>query len=343
MMKRILTVTALATLLLTSFAACSKKENPNTDVTSTPTAAVSEENTDNNLSTGNSDTPMNVITFGGYFTRGNAKISIYLLDDGWRISGYFLENENDTPLTISGPLSFSEGSTLIYSQDGQELSFEHKKNGLTVTVSKGDDYKVFAGSYNRIDQSLIPGDSVTPESGSSLELISRIALTHFMTSPGESIDFTITPAKDTYDSRYMEIFLLVYGDLFLAAQADVIPEISDQFLCYALPKAEAKELLLTASAGKFNIDNLQITDSGIVLKDDIFYIPCYGEFSGGIAVASSLAEAETLPETISMEGAVATADGNRYDLIITLDISADSAIGTTGVRLDSITYKSAEE
>lgn len=338
MMKRILTVTALATLLLTSFAACSKKETPGTDITSTPTAAVSEEN----IPTENVDSTMNVITFGGYFTRDNAKISIYLLDDGWRVSAYYLENENDTPLTLSGPLSLSEGSVLIYSQDGQEISFEHKKKGLIVTVNKGNDYKIFEGSYNRIDQDIVPGDSVAPENGSTLELISRIALTHFMTSPEESTNFTLTPANVTYENAYMESFLLVYGDLFLATQADVIPEISDQFLCYALPKAEANNLLLTASAGKFSIDKLEITDSGIIYKDDIYYIPCYGKLSGGIAVSSDIADAETLPENISMDAAIVTADDNRFDLVITLNISADSAIGATGIRLDSIAYKLAE-
>ncbi len=343
MMKRFLTVTTLAALLLTSFAACSKKENTDTDITSTPTAAVSEDNTGDNT---DKDTPSDVVTqpptetimLGGYFTRKNSSLSFGISEGSWKVSGYlFSETAGEAPLILSGPVALTEGTSFVYSDDSNELTFVFAADSLNVNVNKGTDYADFAGAYDRMDTTVPENEIITPENGSALELLGRIALTHYMINAEGAADCSIDVTALEFNSDYMENFLLAYTDLFLVDKADFLPEVSDKYLCYTFTKEGLDDLFSAVTAGAFTTAQFNITDSGIVSKDGNYYIPCQGVISGGLT--SSSETQEPVSDALALGGVVGKSDGTRYDLIMTLSTKANSASGSAGVQITSVNYK----
>ncbi len=328
--KRFLTIATLSVLLLTSFAACSKKENNEQENESTPTIAISGDETP-------TTTPVpDVITIGGAFARENAYLSFGIVESSWTVSGYFFpEEEGAEPLVLSGTAEFEGKAELSYTDDNNSLTFVFAADSVTATVNKGTDYAAFAGTYARIetDSSEI---ILTPEKDSEAEILGRIALTHYMVN-AENTEGSVDITALKFDSKYMEAFLLAYADLFLVDKADFLPEVSDKYLCYTYTKDALDDLLLTVTAGAFDTAQLNITDSGIVSKDGNYYIPCQGKIAGGLTVSSENQNAAS--GSISLGGVVAKPDGTRYDLTLTLSTKENSAAGSIGVQITSVDCK----
>lgn len=325
--KRFLTIATLSAFLLTSLAACSKGSETQ-DETPTPTFAVSDDESEN-------VTPVpEVITIGGAFARDNAYLSFGIIESSWKVSGYYIpEEEGAEPLVLSGLADFEGKAELSYTDDNNKLTFTFDTDSVTVTVNKGTDYAAFAGTYARTETENPDSVVLSPEQGSEAELLGRIALTLYMldaTGSTESIDV----AALKFDSDYMEAFLLAYADLFLVDKAQPLPEVSDKYLCYTFTEEALDDLFRTVSAGSFTTEQFKITNSGIVSKDGIYYVPCLGKISGGLTVSS-----ESADEGITLGGVVSKPDGTRYDLTMTLSIKENSAAGSLGAQLLSVNYK----
>lgn len=329
--KRFLAIATLSTLLLTSLVACSKKGNDASENTPAPTVSVSRNETENTTPT------PEVIPIGGSFTRENAYLFFGIIEGSWKVSGYLFPEGTDTePLTISGATQFEGTATLSYTDDNNQLTFIFDTDSVTVKVDKGTDYAEFAGDFSRVEIQNSTPVAPSPEQGSVTELMGRIALTHYMLNI-ENLFTTIDTTALIYDSDYMEDFLLAYVDLFLVDKAELLPEVSDKYLCYTFTEEALNDLFGTVSGGIFTAGQLTITDSGIVSKDGNYYIPCQGKLSGGLTVSSNSTE-----EHLSLGGIVVKSNGTRYDLIMTLITEENSAAGSAGVQLSKVTYASAD-
>ena len=206
-----LATTALAALLLSSLTACSKEGENQKEPTITPTGSAGQNNPDGDL-----DASFDYVILGGYFIRDDANFTIYISDNGWHVNGALFQKGSSSPLILTGPLTYTEGLDLTYSKDGEELTFTFAKNSMTIKVNKGTTYTAFEGSYTRAEQTPAESSSVSPKSGSLLELIGRIAATHYMAKAEGIPECTVDISTGSYDNAYMTKFVLTYADLFLA-------------------------------------------------------------------------------------------------------------------------------
>lgn len=332
-MKRFLATTAIVTLMLTAFAGCSKdkdKENENL----TPTVSTDQ----------NGESEPSHIALGGYFTKENTSLVISYTTEGWKANGIRFSDEEGTEASVfSGSLTHSEGPNLVYEENGEKLTFTFSVDSMKVTADQGDTYAAFAGEYQRMDDNIVSETvSVVPASGSTLELLGRIAVAYYMMAEETTTDFTLELSSVAFDNNYMLSFLTSYAELFLIEKADAFPEISTEYLLCALTEEELNNILLTATAGDFDAADLSTEGSDIVLKDGVYYLPCHGEYAGGLASRYTDADPEELSDRLVLEAAIVKKDGTRSDITMTLSTSENTNAGTAGIQIDSVTYASAE-
>lgn len=342
MKKRILALATVSVLLLTAFAAC-KKEDKNDIPEATPTTAVSEDNTDDkDLTVDTNDTTIETIAFGGDFARDKGNLSFYIADGGWKVTGYhYGDDMTASPVVLNGATTMgTDGPVFLYSDDENEVSFTFAAKSLTVAVTKGTAYKAFEGTFQRVVHTTPAPEILSPEKGSSLELLGRIALTHYMVKAEALPECMINLSETTFDNTYMTDFLVAYGNLFLSTEATLVPEVSETSLVCGISKDALNDLFLTASAGAFDVSAFDGSAKNIVTKDDMYYIPCDGSFAGGLTVEK--ADQELVSDALVINGVVAKNDGTRYDITMTLATAADAASGTAGVRMNTVTYKLAQ-
>lgn len=316
--------------------ACSKDEkNPD----STPTPSVSGEVSENNNPS--SDTGRNEsesIPLGGSFARDNTGLSFYIADSSWNVAGYYFpEDETTAPVILSGAVTVGDALDFLYSDENNEITFTFAAKSVTVAVTKGTSYKVFEGSYPRMNQTVQQPEILSPEKNSATELLGRIALTHYMLKVAGIPECTIDLAGTTFDQDYMEKFLLAYADLFLTSEAEFNPEISTQNLVCAVAKEDINNLLLTSTAGAFDASKLNTSAGTIVLKDNVFYIPCLGAYAGGLTIDTNSQEDSS--GALTLGGVVSKSDGTRYDIKMTLVTAKNSASGAIGIQITSVDYK----
>ena len=325
-MKRFVALLLIATMAMTSFAACSKKKTKDDtgNTTGNPTAT---------------DTPSSVeqsgyIALGGYFRNDNVSMNIYLTTEGWKINGISSKGADSSLVLLSGDLAHKEGTELIYAKDNDELSFVFAEKSMTVTVNKGTTYSDFAGTYTRVAVETSETESVSPKSGSTLELLGRVALAHYMTNCDGTEASTVNISEITLDSASMIKFLIAYADLFLVNDADLYPEVSDKHLTVTLTKNQVASILSAATDGAFSVDKLDVSGSDIVIKDDTYYIPCFGKYAGGVATRYTEADPAEIPAQLILEAGIVKIDGTNYYMDMTL--STVTKDGT--VHLNSVSY-----
>ncbi|MBQ8549331.1 MAG: hypothetical protein IJ427_12600 [Lachnospiraceae bacterium] len=334
--KRFLTVATIATLLLTSFAACSQKKNNDTDTTPTPTGTV-DIPLEGFLSTTTTPSPDSII-LGGYFDRENINISIYYTDT-WYINGIYYKDSTSASRYLNGTLSHKDGAELIFTDDSNELSFVFTHDSMTIKANKGTDYSVFEGFYQRKEQAISTEEAIVPTDGSALELIGRTALTYYMLAADGLLDCMIQLDEMEYNNEFATNFLLTYTDLFLVSKAEFSESISDRYLCYAFSEEELSKLLSAASNDRLNLKNLDFGDSTIIYKDNTYYVPCRGNYAGGISSRFTSGDPESIPALLILDGAVTKQDGTMYRMEMTLTTSSENAAEATGVAIQSIRYK----
>lgn len=347
MKKRILALATVSVLLVTAFAAC-KKEDKNDIPEATPTVAPTASASPNDISNDASkDDTLSLggelinIPLGGTFLRDDASVSFYIADGTWNVAAYhFTDGSTTAPTILTGTTSLGNGPVFLYADNANELSFTFAQHSLTVAVTKGDDYKVFEGTYPRITQTSSENEVISPERGSSLELLGRIALTHYMVNADGLPECMIDLAATSYDNAYMVKFLLAYTNLFLSSEADLFTEIGEDFIGCSVSKDALNELFLTTSAGTFDVSAFDGSAENIIVKDDMYYIPCNGSFSGGLTVEN--AEGELISDALSINGTVTKADGTRYDVSMTLATAEDTSSGAAGIRINTANYKLAQ-
>jgi len=326
-MKRILSLLLISTLALTSFAACSKKKtgDKSSDSTGNPTttkAPVSQEQS-------------SYIALGGYYRNDNVSMNIYLTTEGWKISGVSSKGAGSPLVILSGSLTHKEGTELVYTNGGDEVSFVFAEKSMTVKVNKGTTYSDFAGTYARQTETTAEKESISPKSGSTLELLGQVALTHYVTKCDGVEAATVTISEINLDSASMVKFLVAYADLFLVNDADLYPEISDKHLSVALTKDQVAAILSTATDGAFSVDKLDVSGSDIVVKDGTYYLPCFGQYAGGIATRYTEADPAEIPAQLVLDAGVNKIDGTNYYMDMTLSTVTKDGI----VHINSVSYK----
>lgn len=337
MKKRILVIATVLVTLLFSLAACGKEESKGPQET-TPTASVDNDSVSDNK---DNTTVIETIPFGGDFTRDNGNLSFYIADGTWNVSGYHLSEENSaSPVILMGAVSLKDGPVFLYSDAENELSFTFTTESVSVAVTKGAAYKAFEGTFARHVKDSPQQEVITPEKGSSLELLGRIALTHYMQMNEGKTDYTSNLSDITFDNASMTDFLWTYGNLFLSKEATFLPEVSESAPVCAISKNELNDLFLTISAGSFNVSSFDGSAKNIVAKNDMYYIPCNGAFAGGLTVNTT--NTELVSDALVLNGVIAKGDGTRYDVTMTLTTSADTSCGKTKVRINTVTYKLAK-
>lgn len=346
MKKRILAVATISVLLLTAFAAC-KKDDPTPDTPdATPTTAVSDNSGDSTETVTQApeetETIIETIAFGGDFSRENGNLSFYIADGGWKVTGYhYGEDAAAGPIIINGATTMgTDGPVFLYSDEENEVSFTFAAKSLTVAVTKGSAYKVFEGTYQRMEQTAPAPEILSPERGSSLELLGRIALTHYMVKAEGLPECMINLSETTFDNAYMNDFLVAYGNLFLSTEVTIVPEISETSLVCGISKDALNDLLLTVSGGSFDVASFDGSAKNIVAKDDMYYIPCDGSYAGGLTVEKT--DLELVSDALLINGIAAKNDGTRYDVAMSLTTVADSSAGSAGVRTNTVIYKLAQ-
>lgn len=348
-MKRFLVTTAIATLMLTTCAGCSKEKTPeqSTETTPTPSVTVDVEQEEIDLDAvldQNGNEEAKIISLGGSFSNDNASLTVYLTDTGWNVSGIrFPEEAGDSSLLLSGPLTYQEPVDLVYDNNGDKLTFTFDSDSMTIAVNEGTTYASFAGEYERMANTTVPeSETVVPKNGSVLESLGRTAAAYYMTTMGDSASFTLDPSTITFDNAFALRYVGAYTNLFLASHANLYTEIAGDRLYYAFAEADLNNVLLVASAGKFGVANLSVDGSDIVLKDGVYYVPCLGEYAGGIAVDSDDADKEDLGDTVFVEAVIVKTDSSRSDIDMTLSVSANAAAGSAGLQIDSVLYSTGE-
>lgn len=338
MKKRILALVTVSVLLVTAFAAC-KKEDKKDIPEATPTMSITPDVSGNKApSEIDSQKAPQTILFGGYFSRENATLTIGIVNDSWNVSGFlFSKEQNATPLVVSGPLKFVEKTDFVYEDENNKLTFTFAVDSVKITVNKGTDYSAFAGSYKREEQEDSSDQVLSPENGSALELLGRIALTHYMINTDGASESSIDTTALSFDKEYMTDFLLAYTDLFLTPEAEVVSDISDKYLCYTFSKESLNDLFLTVSAGTFDISMFDVTDTDIISKEDNYYILCKGTYAGGLTIPFE--DQDLISEALSFEGIVSKPDGTFYDIKMTLSTKANNTSGSIGTQITSAKYK----
>lgn len=325
--KRFLAFLLLATLVMTSFTACSKKKSGDKNNAPTGAPTATETPSSGNLS--------GYISLGGYFRNDNVSMNIYLTTEGWKINGISSKGVDSPLVILTGNLTHKEGTELIYSENNDEVSFVFTEKAMTVKVNKGTTYSDFAGTYRRIAEETAEKESVSPKSGSTLELLGQVALAHYVTKCDGIENASVVISEITLDSASMVKFLVAFADLFLVNDADVYPEISDKHLSVALTKDQVTSILSVATDGAFSVDKLDVSGSDIVIKDDTYYLPCYGAYAGGIATRYTEADPAEIPAQLVLDAGVNRIDGNNYYMDMTLSTVTKDGI----VHLNSVSYK----
>lgn len=311
---------------MTSFAGCSKKKKGDN---ATPT--------NNPVTTDDSalENQAGFISLGGYYRNDTVSMNIYLSTDGWKINGIFSKSADTPHVFLIGDLTHTEGPELVYSTENDEITFTFAKDSMTVKVNKGTTYSDFSGTYKRLEEKTSEMESVPPMSGSTLELLSRAALTHYVTMSDGVDTATVTISEVPLDNASMVKFLVTYADLFLVNNADFYPEVSEKNLMATLTEEQIVSLLSTATDGAFSVDKLDVSGSDIVVKDNTYYIPCYGKYAGGIATRYTEADPAEIPAQLVLDAAVNKSDGANYYLDMTLSTVTQDGI----VHLNSVSYK----
>lgn len=336
-MKRFFATVTVITLLAASFAGCSKDKKKEKNPNGTPT--VSAPNSKDDLAMDG-----NYVVLGGYFSNDNTNISIFISDGGWQINGVFFPQDNSEPVILSGPLTYNQGTDLVYSKDNDQVTFSFTETDMKVTVDKGTAYTGFSGTYKRSGTTVnIPESStVSPASGSTLELLGRVAATHYILNNEATPALFLDIASSSFTNEYMINYIVTYADTFLSNEAKPVPDVSTQYLCYGFSEEELNSILLTATAGAYNTSKLSLADSEITIKDGVYYAPCRGTYAGGLATGYTDDNPEKINTQLLLEGAVAKMDGTRYDFTMTLTTSENSAIGASGIQIDSVDYDVAK-
>ncbi len=334
-MKRILALMAIFTLLITTAVACSK-DKTKTDSNTTPTGQISDTTQDSESSTDDTPIKMESIMFGGDFARDNAHLSFGIADGAWTVSGYYLTDANASPLLLSGTITSDELPVFTFSEADDELSFTFTTDSVVVKVNKGTKYTDFAGSYKRTSATAGSTEIVSPEHGSSLEFLGRVALAHYVVGAEDSLEIGIDLSASSFDTAYMEKVVLAYTDMFLIFQAEAHPDIFDKYLCYAFTKEDFNRLLQEASFAKFTVDNFDLSKSVFKYQDGKYYVPCYGSNAGGLTLPN--AKQELVSDALLINGVVSKANGTRLNVEMTLTTKS-SEKGILDVLLESVNYK----
>lgn len=339
-MKRLFVLFALSTLLLTTCVACSK-DNPDTPDT-TPSVSDDEENTITLEELNSFKNDPDYIALGGFFSRDDTNLSFFISGSRLYVNGIMFPDDTKTPLVLTGPLTFTEGTDFVYEQGDDKITFTFAPEHVDIKVDKGTTYTPFAGKFDRDSREVAETGSIVPKNGSALEYVGRIALTHYMVSAEGTPSYSFNAATASFDNATMVKFISLYADIFLTNSAEPMPEVSDKYLCYKFTSEDLNNLLLAATAGKFGVANLSVDGSDIVLKDGAYCVPCPGTYAGGVASSFTDEDPETINENLVLEAGVVKMDGTRYDLEMTITSSANEALTITGVQLDAITYKTVE-
>jgi len=339
-MKRLFVLFALFTLLLTTAVACSK-DNPDTPDT-TPSVSDDEENTITLEELNSFKNDPDYIALGGFFSRDDTNLSFFISGSRLYVNGIMFPDDTKTPLVLTGPLTFTEGTDFVYEQGDDKITFTFAPEHVDIKVDKGTTYTPFAGKFDRDSREVAETGSIVPKNGSALEYVGRIALTHYMVSAEGTPSYSFNAATASFDNATMVKFISLYADIFLTNSAEPMPEVSDKYLCYKFTSEDLNNLLLAATAGKFGVANLSVDGSDIVQKDGAYCVPCPGTYAGGVASSFTDEDPETINENLVLEAGVVKMDGTRYDLEMTITSSANEALTITGVQLDAITYKTVE-
>lgn len=338
-MKRLFALLAIFTLLLTTAVACSKKdpEAPNT----TPSANEKEETiTLEELNSFKNDP--DYIALGGFFFRDDTNLSFFISGSRLYVNGIMFPDDTKTPLVLTGPLTFTEETAFVYEQGDDKLTFTFAPEHVDIKVDKGSTYTPFAGKFDRTSREVYDTGSIVPKSGSALEYVGRIALAHYMVSAEGTPTYSFNATTASFNNATMLKFISLYADLFLANEAEPMPEVSDKYLCYKFASEDLNKLLLAATAGKFGVTDLSVANSDIVLKDNVYCVPCPGTYAGGVASNYTDEDPKEINENLLLEAGVVKMDGTRYDLEMIISTSANEALTATGVQIDTVTYKIVE-
>lgn len=335
-MKRFSVLFTLCTFLLVSLCGCSKKTDE-PDKTPTPTVSGSENNSSDDGSQDNTIQSEGAISFGGSFVRDNTYLSFGILDGSWAVTGFYSAKDSSTGTLLNGPITFKENADFVYDDGENKLTITFATDSVSIKVDKGTEYSVFAGTFKRSEISSSDSSILSPLSGSPLEHLGRIALAHYMVVGDEVNDCSIDFNASGFSTEYMEKFLLAYADLFLTFKAEPLPDLFDRYLAYSFTEEELNELLLSATAGKFSVDKLNLSSSEIKTKDGLYYVPCHGSYAGGLIV-ESLSPA-LVSDALKIQGGVAKLGGISYDVEMTLSTKEDKKNTVTGVTIESISYK----
>lgn len=335
-MKRFFATLTVTSLLLLSFAGCSKK-TPGETPDATPTPSVSEETPATPTPIPQEETE-NVITgsisFGGDFTGEEGNISVYLGQAGWEVLGVLFSDGK--PVMLSGPLTYKEGVTFTYSDAENELSFIYSERALEIKNIKGTSYACFDGVYSRDSAPLV--DTSSPEDVSAKEYLGRIALAHHAISADDLLEYTLDFSESVYDDEYMTRFILIYTDMFLLRGAEIYSDLSNEVPYYPMAKDTLNILLVAASAGNKSLESVNLTNDSIVLKDDMYYIPCLGNAYGEITDPNAHASYDTLVGEFEMSAYFARRGEDSHEFTFTLQTSAND-MTSTGVQIDSVIIK----
>lgn len=339
-MKRLFALMAIFTLLLTTAVACSK-DNPDSPDT-TPSASDGEDNTITLEELNSFKNDPDYIALGGFFSREDTNLSFFISGSRLYVNGIMFPDNTKTPLVLTGPLTFTEETSFVYEQGDDKLTFTFAPEHVDIKVDKGSTYTPFSGKFDRTSREVAETGSIVPKSGSALEYVGRIALTHYMVSGEGTASYSFNAATASFDNATMLKFISLYADLFLTNSAEPMPEVSDKYLCYKFASEDLNNLLLAATAGKFGVADLSVTDSDIVLKDGVYCVPCPGTYAGGVASNFTDEDPKEINENLVLEAGVVKMDGTRYDLEMTITSSANEALTVTGVQIDSVTYKTVK-
>ena len=204
-------------------------------------------------------------------------------------------------------------------------------------MDKGTTYAAFAGTYPRREDTSSDTEMLSPEHGSALELLGRIALTSYLVNAEGLPECMLDLSDKTFDNDYMKKFLLTYTDLFLVSESDVFTEGSDKYLYYAFTEDSLNDLFATVSAGSFSLTDFDISGSDIHFVNRTYYVPCLGIYSGGLLTPE--ADPELVSDTLTLNGVVSKSDNTDFDIKMILSTEENTASGTTGIKITAISYR----
>lgn len=325
-MKRILALMAIFTLLIATTAGCSKKRGSDAD--NTPTGSVSD-----NASV--TKDPTTSIVFGGTYTKDDIRLTFGIADGSWTVFGFLPSKEN--PLVLNGSITPKELPSFSFTEGDNILTFTFGQDSVKADVNMGTKYSAFAGTYKRIADSAPSDPSVVPEKNSALEQLGRIALAFYVATAKGASELGVDISASSYNTEYMQNIVLAYTDLFLADDADLLPEIFDDTLCYAYTKDELDSLLRNASFGKFTLADFKPDSNKIRQQDGKYYVPCRGTYAGGLTVADKNVTATA--GTLVISGKVVEASGSLYNVEMTLTTVESTDKNTADILIQSILFK----